>query len=45
MIKTKNMWVICAIHSSWNYILGVFCGISVRGGETNTSIFNNNNIH
>jgi membrane protease YdiL (CAAX protease family) len=38
MIKGKNIWVICAIHSSWNYILGVFCGISVSGGETNSSI-------
>jgi len=40
MIKGKNIWVICAIHSSWNYILGVFCGISVSGGETNASILN-----
>lgn len=38
MIKGKNIWVICAIHSSWNYILGVFCGVSVSGGETNASI-------
>jgi len=38
MIKGKNIWMICAIHSSWNYILGVFCGISVSGGETNVSI-------
>lgn len=38
MIKGKNIWVICAMHSSWNYILGVFCGISVSGGETNSSI-------
>lgn len=38
MIKEKNIWGVCAIHSSWNYILGVICGISVSGGKTNVSI-------
>lgn len=40
MIKGKNIWVVSAIHSSWNYILGIIYGISVSGGEESSSIFN-----
>ncbi len=38
MIKENNIWIICAIHGSWNYILGIFYGISVSGGVSNASI-------
>ncbi len=38
MIKEMNIWIIGAIHSSWNYILEVFCGISISGRKVNTSI-------
>ena len=40
MIRKKNIWLIAAIHSTWNFILGVFFGISVSGGKTGPSIFN-----
>ncbi|MCR5609492.1 MAG: CPBP family intramembrane metalloprotease [Lachnospiraceae bacterium] len=45
-IKHKNIWVIAAIHSIWNFIQGNFYGISVSGGEVSTSVlkvgFNDN---
>ena len=40
MVKTKNIWIVSAIHSSWNFILGIFCGISVSGQQKNISILN-----
>ncbi|QVK17030.1 CPBP family intramembrane metalloprotease [Mycoplasmatota bacterium] len=40
MVKGRNIWLVSAIHSSWNYVLGVVYGICVSGGETHPSIFN-----
>jgi len=40
MIKEKNIWLVSAIHTSWNFILGVFYGINVSSIETRTSILN-----
>ena len=40
MIKEKNIWLVSAVHTSWNFILGVFYGINVSAIETHTSILN-----
>ncbi len=37
-IKHKNIWVIAAIHSIWNFLQGNLYGISVSGGDISTSV-------
>lgn len=39
MIKTKNIWVISGIHSAWNFLLGVLCGINLSGKKATASLF------
>ncbi|WP_066497724.1 CPBP family intramembrane glutamic endopeptidase [Abyssisolibacter fermentans] len=38
MIKDGNIWVSCAIHSIWNFLLAVICGINVSGSNQASSI-------
>ncbi len=39
MIKDGNIWVTCAIHSIWNFILYNVCGLNVSGSQKTVSIF------
>lgn len=39
MIKDGNIWVTCAIHSIWNFILYNVCGLNVSGSQKTISIF------
>lgn len=36
-LRWRNMWLIAALHSSWNYVLGIVFGISVSGGSAGGS--------
>ena len=42
MIKYKNIWVSCAVHSIWNFILAIIIGINVSGAYAASSIYNFN---
>lgn len=39
MIKYKNIWVSCAVHSAWNFILAIIIGINLSGSENVSSVF------
>lgn len=39
MIKYKNIWVSCAVHSAWNFILAIIIGINVSGSKNVSSVF------
>lgn len=37
-LKTDNLWGICALHSSWNFLQGNIFGFKVSGIDTNNSL-------
>ena len=39
VLKTKNLWGACALHTMWNFTQGVVFGISVSGNDVASSIF------
>lgn len=39
MLKTNNIWGVCAIHTMWNFAQGNIFGISVSGMEMKASVF------
>ena len=39
MVKTNNLWGICAIHSMWNFTQGNLYGILVSGQNVGVSLF------
>lgn len=40
VIKFKNIWVSCAVHSIWNFILSIIIGIALSGSHQTLSVFN-----
>lgn len=38
-LKRGNIWGICALHSSWNFVQGNLFGIEVSGMSTTSSVF------
>lgn len=42
MIKYNNIWVSCAVHSVWNFVLTIIIGINVSGSNKTSSVFNFN---
>ena len=39
VLKTNNIWGICAIHTMWNFAQGNIFGIKVSGMDTIVSLF------
>ncbi len=39
-IRFDNLWIGCAIHSTWNLVQGNFYGLPVSGMNTRPSVFN-----
>ncbi len=39
MIKYNNIWVSCAVHSIWNFILSIIIGINLSGSNSASSVF------
>ncbi|KIN80030.1 CPBP family intramembrane glutamic endopeptidase [Clostridium botulinum] len=39
MIKYNNIWVSCAVHSIWNFILSIIIGINLSGSNSESSVF------
>lgn len=39
MIKYNNIWVSCAVHSIWNFILSIIIGINLSGSNSTSSVF------
>lgn len=39
MLRTDDLWGVCALHASWNFFQGHFFGISVSGGAVGSSVF------
>lgn len=39
MIKYKNIWGSCAVHSAWNFILSIIIGINLSGSKNVSSVF------
>ncbi len=39
MIKYNNIWVSCAVHSIWNFILSIIIGINLSGSNSISSVF------
>ncbi len=39
MIKYKNIWVSCAVHSIWNFTLAIIIGINLSGSNSQSSVF------
>lgn len=39
MLRTGNIWGVCAIHSIWNYVQGNFYGLPVSGLDSGDSVF------
>ena len=39
MLKTNNIWIVCAVHTVWNFLQGNFYGISVSGMAKSASVF------
>jgi len=37
-LRWRSLWLVAAIHSAWNYVLGVVFGISVSGGTAGGSL-------
>ena len=42
MIKYNNIWVSCAVHSVWNFVLAIIIGINVSGSNKTSSVFSFN---
>lgn len=40
VIKFKNIWASCAVHSIWNFILAIIIGITLSGSHQTLSVFN-----
>ncbi|MBP5173444.1 MAG: CPBP family intramembrane metalloprotease [Clostridia bacterium] len=38
MLKTDNIWIVCAVHSVWNFVQGNFFGLSVSGNGLAPSV-------
>ena len=38
MLKTDNIWIVCAVHSVWNFVQGNFFGLSVSGNSLAPSV-------
>ena len=36
VIKRKNIWISCAVHSIWNFGINSFCGLTVTENESVT---------
>lgn len=39
MIKYNNIWVSCAVHSIWNFMLSIIIGINLSGSNSASSVF------
>ncbi len=39
MLRTGNLWGVCAIHSIWNFVQGNFYGLPVSGMDVGGSVF------
>ncbi|NLV86460.1 MAG: CPBP family intramembrane metalloprotease [Clostridiales bacterium] len=39
MLRTNDLWGVCAIHASWNFVQGHIFGISVSGTVVSSSVF------
>ena len=39
MLKTENIFIVCALHTAWNFFQGNFFGISVSGMTKMPSVF------
>lgn len=39
MLKLNSIWMVCAIHSIWNFVQGNFYGVLVSGIDSGASIF------
>ncbi len=44
MLKLNSIWMVCAIHSIWNFVQGNFFGILVSGNNFGTSVFSFTNV-
>lgn len=44
MLKLNSIWMVCAIHSIWNFVQGNFFGILVSGNSFGTSVFSFGNV-
>lgn len=39
MLRTDNIWGVCAIHSIWNFVQGNFYGLPVSGIDSGATVF------
>ncbi len=44
MLKLNSIWMICAIHSVWNFVQGNFYGVLVSGIDSGSSVFRFNSV-
>lgn len=40
VIKFENIWISCAVHSIWNFMLAIIIGITLSGASQTVSVFN-----